>query len=174
MASERPFLAGAAVGCFFSCRTVLFGVGSGLLVWCRVAAQVMRSTQAWLSNSRTQTNCFVDDPIIPLETRHIKSEGWPWVWWSTLGLKLAYEKRSFGPRPVWIDTQLEINAGVNKLEVLPVKKKQEILEALAHVMDSPGGVPRLAQWLDQATQGWRNPSRLLRPEKSVAGESLVG
>ena len=27
----------------------------------------MRSTQAWLSNNRAQTNCFVDDPIIPLK-----------------------------------------------------------------------------------------------------------
>ena len=41
--SERPFLAGAAMDGFFSHRTVLFGVGSGPLVWCRVAA---RSTQA--------------------------------------------------------------------------------------------------------------------------------
>ena len=55
-----------AVGGFFSNRTVLFGVGSGPLVWCRVAAWVMRSTQAWLTNKCAQTNCFVDDPIFPL------------------------------------------------------------------------------------------------------------
>ena len=61
--SERPYLAGVAMGGFFSYRTVLFGVGSGPLVWCRVAAWVMRSTQAWLANERAQTNCFVDDPI---------------------------------------------------------------------------------------------------------------
>ena len=50
--TERPFLAGTAMDGFFSYRTVLFGVGSGPLVWCRVAAWVMRSTQAWLGNHR--------------------------------------------------------------------------------------------------------------------------
>ena len=128
VASERPFLAGAAMGGFFSCRTVLFGVGSGPLVWCRVAAWVMRSTQAWLSNSRAQTNCFVDDPIIPLKgTAHQRRKlaMGVLVWWSTLGLKLAYENGSFGPSVVWIGTQMEINVKVNKMEVrLPVKKIQ--------------------------------------------------
>ena len=52
------------------------------------------------------------------------------------------EKGSFGPRVVWI-AQMEINVKVNKMEVrLPVKKNQEILEALAHIMDSPGGMVR--------------------------------
>ena len=65
--TERPFLSGAATDGFFSYHTVLFGVGSGNLVWCRVAAWVMRSTQAWLGNDRAQTNCFVDDPIISIQ-----------------------------------------------------------------------------------------------------------
>ena len=64
--SERSFLAGAAMDGFFSYCIVLFGVGSGPLVWCRVAASVMRSTEAWLGAGRAQTKCFVDDPIIAL------------------------------------------------------------------------------------------------------------
>ena len=36
--TERPFLSGAPMDGFFSYHTVLFGVGSGPLVWCRVAA----------------------------------------------------------------------------------------------------------------------------------------
>ena len=44
------------MGGFFSYRTVLFGVGSGLLVWCRVAAWVMRSTQAWLTDQQVCPN----------------------------------------------------------------------------------------------------------------------
>ena len=58
VASERPFLAGAAMGGFFSYRTVLFGVGSGPLVWCRVAAWVMRSTQAWLIQQQSADQLF--------------------------------------------------------------------------------------------------------------------
>ena len=56
--TERPFLAGAAMDGFFSYRTVLFGVGSGPLVWCRVAAWVMRSTQAWLGNPQGSDKLF--------------------------------------------------------------------------------------------------------------------
>ena len=53
-------------------------------------------------------------------------------WWSSLGLKLAYEKGSFGP---------EANARANKVEVrLPSKKNLEILTALSDLMDRPGGI----------------------------------
>ena len=111
-----------------------------------VAAWVTHSTQAWMSNDRAKTNCFVDDPIIPLKgTAHQRRKLAMGVllWWNTPGLKLAYEKESFGPKAVWIGTQLEINAKVNKIVVrLPVKQNQEILEALAHIMDSPGGMVR--------------------------------
>ena len=62
VASERRFLAGAAMGGFFSYRTVLLGVGSGPLVWCRVAAWVMRSTQALLTHVKAQT------PTVPWTT----------------------------------------------------------------------------------------------------------
>ena len=74
-------------------------------------------------------------PSFHSKARHIKGEGWLWLCCCGGG--------SFGPRAVWIGTQLEINAKVNKLEVrLPVKKNQEILGALAHVMDGPGGMVR--------------------------------
>ena len=142
--SERPFLAEAAMHGFFVYNTVLFGVGSGPLVWCRVAAWVMRSTQAWLTNARAQTNCFVDDPIIPLvghEAQRRKAALGVLLWWCSLGLKLAYEKGSYGPEAVWIGTRLNINAMINKMEVrLPTKKNTEILDALKHLMDSPGGM----------------------------------
>ena len=48
------------MGGFFSYRTVLFGVGSGPLVWGR-----------GLTQHRAHTNCFVDDPIHPVERNDI-------------------------------------------------------------------------------------------------------
>ena len=106
----------------------------------------MRNTLACLSNSKAQTNCFVDDAIIPLkDTEHQRCEFamGVLVWWSTLGLKLAYEKKSFGPSVVWIGTQMEINFKLNKMAVcLPVNRNQKIFEALTHIMDSPGGMVR--------------------------------
>ena len=92
VASERRFLAGAAMGGFFSYRTVLFGVGSGPLVWCRVAAWVMRSTQAWLTHDRAHTNCFVDDPIIPLKgtsSQRRKFAMGVLLWWSSFGVEVG-------------------------------------------------------------------------------------
>ena len=144
VASERPYLAGAAMGGFFSYRTVLFGVGSGPLVWCRVAAWVMRSTQAWLTSEHAQTNCFVDDPIIALkgtpEQRRMLAMG-VLLWWSSLGLKLACEKGSFGSEVVWIGTHLMVNSRANKVEVrLLAKKNVEILTALSDLMDGLGAI----------------------------------
>ena len=71
VASERRFLAGAAMGGFFSYRTVLFGVGSGPLVWCRVAAWVMRSTQAWLTQRQGAHQLFRGRPHHPIERHFI-------------------------------------------------------------------------------------------------------
>ena len=45
MEAERRFLTGSAMNGFFVYNTVLFGIGSGPLVWCRVAAWVLRSTK---------------------------------------------------------------------------------------------------------------------------------
>ena len=96
MESERRFLTGSAMNGFFVYNTVLFGIWSGRLVWCRVAAWVMRSTQAWLTRERAQSNCFVDDPVIPLvgtETQRKKAAMgcvvvvlFPWI-------KVGFRKR---------------------------------------------------------------------------------
>ena len=138
--SERPFLAGAAMNGFFSYRTVLFGVGSGPNVWCRVAAWVMWSTQAWLGADRAQTNCFVDDPIITLRGTSIQRRRMAMevlLWWTTLGLKLVYEKGSFGPDAVWIGTHFLVNSVVNKVEIsLPAKKNADLLGTLEEIMDN--------------------------------------
>ena len=63
------------------------------------------------------------------------------LWWSSLGLKLAHEKGSFGPEAGWIGTHLAVDARANKVEVrLPSKKNLEILTALSDLMDRPSGI----------------------------------
>ena len=63
------------------------------------------------------------------------------LWWSSLGLKLACEKGSFGSEVVWIGTHLVVNSKANKVEVrLPAKKNVEILAAMSDLMDGPGAV----------------------------------
>ena len=64
------------------------------------------------------------------------------LWWSSLGLKLACEKGSFGSEVVWIGTHLMVNSRANKVEVrLLAKKNVEILTALSDLMD--GRAPSL-------------------------------
>ena len=59
------------------------------------------------------------------------------LWWCSLGLKLAYEKGSFGPDAVWIGTHFLVKSVINKVEVcLPAKKNTEILSALEEIMDN--------------------------------------
>ena len=144
---ELRFLAGAAMDGYFSYRTVLFGVGSGPLVWCRVAAWVMRSTQAWLSYNRAQTNCFVH-PIIAIRGTVVQRRRLAMgvlLWWCSLGFKLAYEKGSFGPDAVWIGTHVLVQSATNKVEIrLPAKKNAEILSALVEIMDNSRSMVRHA------------------------------
>ena len=57
--------------------------------------------------------------------------------WSSLGLKLACEKGSFGFEVVW----MMVNSRANKVEVrLPAKKNVEILTALSDLMYGPGAI----------------------------------
>ena len=86
----------------------------------------MRSTQAWLGADRAQTNCFVDDPITALRgtaSQRRRLAMGVLLWWRALGLKLAYEKGSFGPGAIWIGTHFTVKSVVNKVEIsLPAKK----------------------------------------------------
>ena len=106
----------------------------------------MRSTQAWLTHDRAHTNCFVDDPHHPIKRHSITkkeiSNRCTFVV-EQFGLKLAYEKGSFGSKAVWIGTQFDVNSRVNKIEVrLPEKKNVELFEPVSNLMDSPGGIAR--------------------------------
>ena len=61
---ERRFLAGRALGTYFVFCTVFFGVGTGPLAWCRVAASMVRITQAALGTDTSRIACFMDDPLL--------------------------------------------------------------------------------------------------------------
>ena len=118
VASERPYLAGAAMGGLFSYRTVLFGVGSGC-----------------------PNQLFRGRPIIPLlrdlcrkaEVGHLS-----FVVVGIVGFETRLRKGVVRARStVWIGTQSVIN--VNKIEIrLPTKTNLEILTVLSDLVDGPG------------------------------------
>ena len=65
--AEQRFLSGRAMEGFFAYSTVLFGVGSGPLVWGRVAAGTMRVSQGAAIAETTRLQCFVDDPMAAIK-----------------------------------------------------------------------------------------------------------
>ena len=96
------------------------------------------------------------------------------LWWSSLGLKLACEKGSFGSKAVWVGTQFDVNSGVNKIEVrLPEKKNVELLEAVSNLMDSPrwhGEAFRCAQTCRQGELGGKFSAPVETVRKAIVGE----
>ena len=127
MASERPFLAGAAMGSVC--------VGSGRLELCQILGSCATFRHACPTAGRRKTASWVT-PSSQSKARHTKRRKLA----NGCDVAVGHSRPETGLRARILRTQLEINA---KIEVpLPIKKNQENLEALAHVMDSPGGIVR--------------------------------
>ena len=140
--SERRFLAGKALDSYFVFCTVLFGIGTGPLVWCRVAAAMMRITQAVLTSGRLA--CFVDDPILVLGgTSHKRSSQALQVLllWCALGAGISWGKASFGQRVVWIGGQLSLDVDRFSVRVsLPAKRIEALLKEIKEILSCKRGM----------------------------------
>ena len=69
------------------------------LLWARVAALVMRMTQAMLDGTVARVNCYVDDPIIAIyatESERDRIATLVITLWRSLGFKLAFRKAQLG------------------------------------------------------------------------------
>ena len=103
--SEKRFLSGRAMDGHFYFHRVLFGIKTGPLVWCRLAALRARCTQSCFHPGRLRMQVFVDDPLAvlrgtPQQVRDIASK--VLLLWQALGLTLAWKKGSFSTRAHWI------------------------------------------------------------------------
>ena len=109
---EQPYLAGKAWNGVFVYLVVLFGIGSGPLVWGRVAAAVLRMTQSLLADFG-RSECFVDDTVLTLRgcaaTRR-RSLFMVLLFWQVLGLKLAWRKLERGRVVRWIGAEIQVQA----------------------------------------------------------------
>jgi hypothetical protein len=93
-------------------RTVQGSRGAPLS-WARLAALVMRLTQALFDQQKVKLHCFVDDPIASIR-------GAPWerkltaavmmLCWEALNFNLAYRKGQFGGTVDWIGGNLEFTS----------------------------------------------------------------
>eukprot|EP00972_Heterocapsa_arctica_P041817 6164942-Heterocapsa_arctica.AAC.1 len=110
---ERRFLAGFADGKWFIYKTILFGVGTGPLVWGRVAALTMRSTQATFEDSRARVQCYVDDPLVAVRgdlAARMQAVYVIIAWWAALGLAIAWPKGTLGSEVPWIGASVAVDS----------------------------------------------------------------
>ena len=127
--SERRFLSGKALGAYFVFTTVLFGVGTGPLVWCRVAAAMMRITQAALSDARLC--CFIDDPITiaaGTEDARLATSLSALLLWCAMGAGISWDKACYSSSVTWIGAQFSFGHELWAVTVsLPPRKVEALL-----------------------------------------------
>ena len=127
--NEQGYLAGKAWNGIFVYLVILFGVGSGPLVWGRVAAATMRITQAMLGQFG-RANCYVDDTLLFIKgTKTERREMLMAVilLWRALGLKLAWRKAEYGRQVRWIGAQVEVDTHQRILYVtVPAEKLRQL------------------------------------------------
>ena len=131
--TERPFLSGTCSAGWFAYCTVLFGIVSGPLVWGRVAALVMRATQATLQD-RGRMQCYVDDPLLAVlgcaeERSRLMLRAV--LLWQALGLQLSWHKGIWGSVVEWIGAEITVDnsRGCVHLRV-PESKRQRLAKEL--------------------------------------------
>ena len=96
---EQRYLGGEGLRGFFVYVVVLFGIKSGPLLWCRVAAFLMRLTAAVIHDTPTRLECFVDDPILIVAGSAAERAKKKWMVvmvWRTLGSNLSWTRERRG------------------------------------------------------------------------------
>eukprot|EP00971_Amphidinium_carterae_P349156 6490871-Amphidinium_carterae.1 len=135
---EQRWLSGFLDGRWFHYERLLFGVASGPLLWCRVAAWICRCSQGVVGD-KARLHCYVDDPLALLRgtSQQCRRMGASLlVLWSALGLGLATEKGAFGKTVEWIGCELTISKTGAALKI-PESKRAELLSMCEEVLSAP-------------------------------------
>ena len=140
---EQAYLSGRAWHIVFMYLVVLFGIGSGPLIWGRVAAAALRITQAVLG-ARGRAECFVDDTILILRGKASEMQTTLRVvilLWRTLGLQLAWRKVEKGLLVSWIGAQIELVPKLQQITVsIPQEKVKQLQETCSEILNGRGMV----------------------------------
>ena len=114
----------AADGSYRIYATVVFGGGGSVLIWGRGAAFLGRSGQSLFSPPELRLESFVDDPwSVWLGTDAARKCNMAvlLLWWSVLGLDIAWHKISIGRCVLWIGADVECRH--KDLAVAPIPEK---------------------------------------------------
>lgn len=113
------------------------GSANAPLLWARLAAFVMRLTQALFDPSEVNLTCYVDDPIAALrgiEEQRKLNAAIIVLAWEALGLGLAYAKGQFADKVTWIGGTVTcestgVRASVTEFIIMDIREDlQRILQ----------------------------------------------
>lgn len=135
---EQRFLSGSWSKGWFVYQRLLFGIVCGPLLWGRVAACIMRATQALYPSHACRLACYVDDPFIlafgtDLEQQEIFAVST--LLWAALGFNLAWSKGHLGTEVDWIGAHVALDREAGRVVVsLPAEKRREALEGVQDLL----------------------------------------
>ena len=110
------------------------GSGNAPMLWARVAALIMRLTQALFSPHEVNLMCYVDDPLAALQgtdDQRRLSTALIILVWEALGFGLAYSKGQMDASVTWIGGTLTVEA-----EGVRAKVKQSIIDDICDDLNS--------------------------------------
>ena len=130
-------------GRYICIKVCAFGLASAPLLWCRLAACVMRLAQATHHDWECRISCYVDDPIVvacgqsSMDRTRVMLRSV--LLWAVLGFKLSWGKVLRGFDLDWIGVKLAVPRGLPRtFEVeLAEDKVEKLKEALHGLLDQP-------------------------------------
>ena len=111
---ERRFFVAKFRGRYLVFLRVAQGSRGAPLIWCRVAALVMRLTASTFLADEARLQCYVDDPILAMRgSRWLRDRlvALVVVIWRCLGFPLSFRKGQRGSSVTWIAASLSVKNG---------------------------------------------------------------
>ena len=145
---------------YYISNCVVFGLSTGPLLWCRLAAAAMKLGQAVLESWEADVHCYIDDPIIVSMATSEAGQMRNFVryvgLWCALGLELSWGKVAWGKELQWIGFKFTIQGEWDdELRVqLADSKKEKLLEVFAEVEAYRGMVPLYLLQYAVGVLGW--------------------
>ena len=134
--SERCYFTWSYKGRWVAFLTQAQGSKNAPLVCGRVAAMVARITQSMFNDAHLRLQLYVDDPLMSLRGDQHQRDGLlaaTTMFWSALGIRLAFRKADRGTSIVWIGAELTAKEqGTNKAHIT-ARAKQEIVDEIKRV-----------------------------------------
>lgn len=128
---------------YYILEVVAFGLACGPLLWSRLAAALVRLSQAacW-DTARIQ--CYVDNPLLVVKGPNALARSVnlaiPLLLWQALGCQLSWNKMQLGITVQWIGFQLQLKDGCLVAQLSP-EKLEKLQRALEELLQYKGVVP---------------------------------